>query len=90
MTGEAPRIEVRGVQYGSFLLDLIWNLFGSSPASAKGPRVVAIDRNGNERVVEEGASKREAASTAEKLRTEIENVGARNWARQRNLPGSFW
>jgi hypothetical protein len=90
MTDDVPRIEVRGVQYGWFVLDLIWNLFGSSSASGKGPRVVAIDRYGNERVVEECASKGEAARTAEKLRTEIENVGARNWARQRDLPGSFW
>jgi hypothetical protein len=87
---EVPRIEVRGLQYGWFFLDIIWNLFGSSPPSAKGPRVVAVDRYGNEQVVDECASKREALHTAERLRTEIEKVGARTWGKERNLPGSFW
>jgi len=85
-----PRIEVRGMQYGRFLVDLAWNLFGASPTDASGPRVVAIDRDGNERVVEECASKRQAMHAAEKIRAEIEDVGARTWAIDRNLPGSFW
>jgi len=85
-----PRIEVRGVQYGWLVLDLLYNLFGSSPASAKGPRVVAIDRHGNERVVEECSSKREARRTAEALRAEIAETGAKAWSMGRDLPGSFW
>jgi hypothetical protein len=84
------RIEVRGVQYGWFLLDLVYNLFGSSPTSAKGPRIVAIDRYGNERIVEECASKREASHTAVRLRAQLAEVGARAWSMDRDLPGSFW
>jgi hypothetical protein len=87
---KVPRIEVRGVQYGWFLLDLVYNLLGSSPASAKGPRVVAIDRHGNERTIEECASKREASSTAEKLRAQLAEMGARAWSMEKGLPGSFW
>ena len=87
---KTPRIDVRGVQYGWFLLDLVYNLLGSSPASAKSPRVVAIDRYGNERIVEECASKREASRTAVRLRAELDEVGARAWSMKRDLPGSFW
>ena len=71
---EVPRIEVRGLQVGLFLLDLVNNLFGASPASAKGARVVAIDRQGNERVIEECGSKREASQAAERL---LDAVGRR-------------
>lgn len=85
-----PRIEVRGTQYGWLLLDLVWNLFGSSPASARGPRVVAIDRHGNERVVEECANKRKANRAAVRLRAELAEIGPRAWSMERELPGSFW
>jgi hypothetical protein len=85
-----PRIEARGVQYGWLVLDLLYNLFGSSPASAKGPRVVAIDRHGNERVIEECPSKREARRRAEALRAEIAETGPKAWSVRRDLPGSFW
>jgi len=87
---KVPRIEVRGVQYGWFLLDLVYNLFGSSPASAKGPRVVAIDRYGAERVVEECANKGEANRAAVRLRAQLAEMGARAWSKERDLPGSFW
>jgi hypothetical protein len=87
---EVPRIEVRGLQVGLFLLDLVNNLFGASPASAKGARVVAIDRQGNERVIEECGSKREASQAAERLRMQLVEEGARAWAQERGLPGSYW
>jgi hypothetical protein len=52
---------------------------------------MAIDGHGNEQVgVEECGSKREATETAEKLRIEVKKIGARNWARQPGLPGSYW
>jgi hypothetical protein len=87
---EVPRIEVRGLQYGVFVLDLVNNLLGASPNSAKGARVVAIDRNGEERVIEECANKREANRAAETLRAELAEVGARTWSKDRGLPRFLW
>ena len=83
-------LTVMGPNYSRNVAELVFNLLtGSMELSGEGPRVVAINQNGKEYVVEQFTSTRRAKRAAIAMRKELLEMGNVAWGAAHSVPSGF-
>jgi hypothetical protein len=81
---------VRRADYRRLLIDLVSDFFFNSyEIKANGPRVVAVNREGREYVVEQFNSQHEANNVAAKRREEVATLDWESWSVEHKIPADF-
>jgi hypothetical protein len=92
MPGGNITLVVRGTDYARLVADFVSDLlFNSYDIKANGPRVVAVNGDGQECVVADFKSKRKAKAAFEEWSREISELGAHAWNTENelDLPADF-
>jgi hypothetical protein len=83
-------LSIHRANYGQYLLGLLdVALLGAFKIEADGPRIIAVNSQGEKRTVRQFKSKSEAHRTLAEMSAEMEEIGRRSWCIAHDLPVSF-
>ncbi|HEX4217366.1 MAG TPA: hypothetical protein VHZ02_03300 [Acidimicrobiales bacterium] len=83
-------LEVRGAQYGGYVLSFIFDMIGGSDDFVgRGPRVVAVSHTGEEYEIEQFKSMKRAKRALLSMQEELHRLGRVAWCQAHDLPMDF-